>query len=240
MMKKSFDFRFSSLSERKEFYEREFKIWEVRKWFEKTRMKISQICAVDAGTESGIILNKELKNWMLYFPFSELKEKILKYLPEDVYYDRNFYSNAEKVLRELKFNEWKEQELVFDVDVDNISCNHSKKESVCEKCLRKAYLSTIKMKKVLEEENFRKIKIIYSGRGFHLHVFDRKAFLMTEDERKKLAAGFKKFPIDAWVSAGNISLIRMPFSLNGLVSRKVVPLENEKDLENSIPAFLKN
>ena len=76
------EFRISTLSERKEFYDREFSVAKVKAWFRKNNLQLPQLCAVDAGSESGIILDKKNKNTMLYFKFSELQKKIRKYLPE--------------------------------------------------------------------------------------------------------------------------------------------------------------
>src|SRR3989338_6437417 len=112
------EFRKSTLNERKEFYEKEFSIAKVKAWFKKNNMPLPQLCAVDAGSESGIILDKKNKDKMLYFKFSELKGKIKKYLPEDIYYDRNRYKSPDKILKTLDFNNLKNrvsEELVFDI-----------------------------------------------------------------------------------------------------------------------------
>jgi len=233
-------FRPSTLSEREEFYEKEFSITKIKAFFRKNKMKIPQICALDAGTETGIIIDKKLKNTMLYFPFNELKEKIKKYTPEDVYYDRNIYSNPKNVLKSLNFNSWLSQELVFDIDSDNIKCNHSKNQPLCKKCLIKSYKGAVKMKKQLKKY-FDNILLLYSGRGFHIHILDKKAYNLTKNEREKLNKTFSKFPIDPWVSRGYIRLIRMPYSLNSLVSRKVIPLYNKYQIneKDTIPNFLK-
>jgi DNA primase catalytic subunit len=233
-------FRPSSLSERSIFYDREFSITKVKNYFKKNKIKLPQICALDAGTETGIIINKKLKNMMLYLPFSELKEKIKKYIPEDVYYDRNTYLNPKKVLKNLNFNSWISQELVFDIDSDNIKCTHKRNQPLCKECLKKAYKSAIRMKKQLKGY-FKRIVIVYSGRGFHIHILDKKSYNLSIKEREKLNRMVSKFPIDPWVSKGYIRLIRMPYSLNSLISRKVIPL-NKKDKLNdkdTIPNFLK-
>ncbi|MEM2514289.1 MAG: hypothetical protein QXU81_08250 [Candidatus Bathyarchaeia archaeon] len=53
---------------------------------------------------------------------------------------------------------------------------------------------------------------------------------MQVEERKGIAKDVKEkgFPIDAWVTAGEMRLIRLPYSLNGLVSRIVFPLESNE------------
>lgn len=237
-MKRGEKFRASSLEERKKFYEEEFDIEKVKKWFADSGMRAPQLCAVDAGSETGIILNKKWKESLFYFPFNELKKKIEKYMPEDVYYDRNIYSDERKVLRTLKFNDWKMQELVFDIDADDISCGFHKSGRVCYSCIGRAFQFAMKMKRELMKD-FKKIGIVYSGAGFHVHVFDKKAFLLSSSERKKLNEKFSSYPIDPWVSDGDISLIRMPFSLNSRISRKVLPIENLKfNKIKTYPRFL--
>ena len=98
------------------------------------------------------------------------------------------------------------------------------------------------------KKQFTQLKIVYSGRGFHIHVFDEDAYALTPKERIELAEKVKSigFEIDAWVTAGEMRLIRLPYSLHGMVSRIAIPLEkNEIEKFNPIqdarciPAFLK-
>ena len=231
-------FRPATLAEREKYYKKEFSLKKIKRWFKVNKIEFPQLCAIDAGTETGIIKDKKLKGEMLYFPFSKLEEKIRKYVPEDVYYDRNKYKNTKKALNNLEKKKFIMQELVFDIDCNNIKCNCEKKEKFCEKCLRKIYSWALKLDKELRKI-FKKTIIVYSGRGFHIHVFDKIAFLMNKKERKDLVKKFKNFPIDHWVSEGYIELIRLPYSLNGLVSRKVIPLESNKfKIKETIPKFI--
>jgi len=239
-VKKRFEFRASSLDERREFYEKEFDINKVKRWFYGNGLSLPQLCALDAGTETGIILDKKLKGKMFYFNFKDLKRKIKKYVPEDLYYDRNIYENPHRILNSLKFNNWKKQELAFDIDADNIKCKCHKREKLCDSCIKRAFGLAKKMKARLKEK-FRNIKIVYSGRGFHLHILDKKAFLLSIKEREELNKKFSRFPIDSWVSRGYIRLIRMPYSLNGLISRKVIPIKISRfNKKQAYPLFLKN
>ena len=236
-MNKGAEFRASSLNERKEFYEKEFNVNKIKNWFKSNGMRIPQLCAVDAGTETGIIADKKLKNELLYFPFRNLIKKIKRYVPEDVYYCRNIYENPDKILRTMKFGNWKKQEIVFDIDADNIKCKCTKGK-VCDKCINIALTWTKKMSKRLKKY-FNKIKIVYSGRGFHIHIFDKSAFSLSFKKREEVVRKFSNFPIDPWVSMGYIDLIRMPYSLNGLVSRKVIPINEKFDRKSAIPRFLR-
>lgn len=230
-------FRASTLKEREEFYEKEFDLQTAIKWFKDKGMKLPQLCAVDAGTETGIIVDKKLKGAMFYFPFEEFREKIKKYIPEDIYYDRNVYADVKEILKSLKFNNYISQELAFDIDADNLKCDCGGKK-ICDSCIDLAFEWAKKMKKELERK-FKRINIIYSGRGFHLHVLDKKAFLLNTRERELLNKKFSNFPIDKWVSGGFIRLIRLPYTLNGLVSRRVIPVEGLKfEREKTYPKFL--
>ena len=239
---KNLEYKASSLSERRKFYEKEFSIKKVKAWFKKNNLRSPQICALDAGSESGIIINKKFKKILFYFPFEELKKKIEKYIPESIYYDRNYYLNPKKVLKNLKFENFEKQELVFDVDWDNLDYENGQEPKVADKYIDEAYKWVIKMKKALDKEGFKKIEIVYSGRGFHIHILDKKGFELSIKERKKLTKKFSGFPIDSWVSEGYINLARMPYSLNGLVSRKVIPIEikNKFNKKLSYPRFLKS
>ena len=232
-------FRPATLQERSEFYEKEFSIEKVKSWFALNNLPLPQFCAVDAGSESGVIISTKLKNQLLYFPFQELSKKIKQYLPEDIYYDRNVYRNPKKVLQTLKFREIKKQELAFDVDADNIFCRHPPKERVCCKCLRKAHFWALKLDKELKKI-FNKTALVYSGRGFHIHVLDKKAFLLSSKERSKLNKKFSKYPVDPWVSNGHSPLIRLPYSLNSPVSRITMPLSSKEKFikQKTIPRFL--
>ena len=84
------------------------------------------------------------------------------------------------------------------------------------------------------ENQFSTMRIVYSGRGFHIHVFDKDAYVLGEKKRRVIARSVKErgFAIDEWVTIGEMRLIRLPFSLNGLVSRIVTPL-----LKNEVERF---
>jgi DNA primase catalytic subunit len=238
MKKSDMLFRPSTLEERKRYYKEEFSINKVKEWFRQCNAGIPQLCAIDAGTETGIICDKKQKGYLLYFPFRELRKKIKKYVPEDVYYDRNYYTDPDKVLRTLRFGRWIGQELVFDIDAENINCRYSNKK-VCNVCIRKSFFWAKKLKTELEEE-FKLVRLVYSGRGFHIHVLDKNAYGLSIKERAMLNKKFAKYPIDPWVSGGRIELIRMPYTLNSQVSRKVIPLNNIFNKNKTYPKFLFN
>ena len=198
-----------------------------------------------------------------YRDLIDLREYILQYRPESVYYDRNLYKDRKACARCGKdysdcwgCDGFLGQELAIDMDVENIDCPiHGDLDermerhdhiSFCEYDLFTLRDSAIELLDELKSE-FKKIMITYSGRGYHLHVFDKNAYRMSRKERGEFAKQIgKRFPIDEWVTEGESHLIRLPFSLNGLVSRIVIPLE-KKELEyfdpvtdeRCIPQFLR-
>lgn len=233
-------FRHSTLKERREFYSREFN--------QKKALSILKIkpkyFAVDLGTETKIIKDKRKINRLIYFKSKNLKKKLIKYLPEDVYYDRNLHKGkifCEYCLKTKNYFKCKNflgQELVFDVDADNVKCSCKK---ICFKCLKKTIENSFEIKKQLQIMKFKNIIIVYSGRGCHVHVFDRRAYKLKLKERKKLANKFRNYGIDKWVTEGKIRLVRLPYTLNAIVSRISIPIENRKEFnfKKTRPKFLK-
>lgn len=236
----------STLKQRSSFYKNEFKIKRVKDYF-----KIKpQFLALDLGTETRIIKNKKDLNKLkiIKADFKTLKQELISYQPEDVYYDRNIYKDPDKCLKEMCFKKcpecknWLGQELAFDLDANNIKCKCKTKERICEICLNKAKILTIKFYKDLKKD-FKNVHIIYSGRGFHLIIRDKKAYKFSIKQRDSLNKKFKKYPIDPWVSQGKIRLMRLPYSLNALVSRITTPIKikelNNFNSNKFTPKFLK-
>jgi DNA primase catalytic subunit len=244
--------RYSTLNERKKFYREEFDIVKVGEWFEGKMEKI--IFAVIIGRHTKIYPEKYKDDASAsiiideYSDLEDVRSQIIELAPESVYYDRNLYDKEGRIIG---------QELAFDLDPENITCpihgnlaDKMKKHqglSFCELEFRLIKEQTIKLYEKLEEM-FLSMKIVYSGRGFHIHVFDENAYGMRSIERKKLATDLKGkgAPIDEWVTSGSMRLIRLPYSLHGMVSRIVIPvsiceLENFDPIndERCIPRFLK-
>jgi len=231
------NFRHSTLKEREMFYSKEFSQNKSFSFF-KTKPKYF---AVDLGTETKIIKYPDKYNKLIYFKTKNLKKKLLDYLPEDVYYDRNLHKGKKfcsfclNTRDYFKCENFLGQELVFDVDANNIKCNCKR---ICNKCIERAVENAFEIKKRLK---FKKVDIVYSGRGCHVHVFDKKAYKLNLKERKKLAKKFRKYGIDTWVTEGRIRLVRLPYTLNGLVSRIVIPIKNKEEfkIKNNMPNFMK-
>jgi DNA primase catalytic subunit len=232
--------RYSTLQERKQFYTEEFDTRKVAEWLEMHKGKVKFAVIIgrhtkiypqkykeDAGTT--IIIDK-------YESLSDVREQIVEFLPEAAYYDRNVYDETDRKTG---------QELAFDLDPENITCPiHG---TLADKMERRQGLSFCKLELKLVkkqavglyehlEKQFSKMKIVYSGRGFHIHVLDPEAYTLSTKERRQIAKTVKEkgFQIDEWVTAGEMRLIRLPYSLHGLVSRVVVPLE-KRELEGFDP-----
>jgi DNA primase catalytic subunit len=229
-------FRASTLRERKKFYSEEFNLKKAMSFFNKK----PKYFAVDFGTETKIIKDKKMDNKLLYFGAKDLKKRLITYLPEDVYYDRNLHKGkfclfCLKTKNYFQCKNFLGQELVFDVDADNIKCTCKR---LCEKCIKKSINNAFEIAGKLK---FNKIKVVYSGKGCHVHVFDKKAYKLDIKERKKLAKRFSSYGIDRWVTEGRIRLVRLPYSLNGVVSRIATPIGKKEKFEfkNTLPKFLK-
>jgi DNA primase catalytic subunit len=183
-----------------------------------------------------------------YRNLHDVRQQIIEFQPESAYYDRNIYDT-----QGCKTG----QELAFDLDPENVTCPiHG---SLADKLARGKGLSfcTIELNMVKEqalslheylEREFSCLRIVYSGRGFHIHVFDAEAYRWSKKKRREIAHVVKRkgFAIDEWVTAGEMRLIRLPFSLHGLVSRIALPLEKSElerfdpvHDERCIPRFLR-
>jgi DNA primase catalytic subunit len=226
--------RYSTLEERKQFYTKEFNPQKVADWFKDGfgRTKF----AVIIGRHTKIFpekYEKDASTTIIVDDFEileDVRQQILEFLPEAVYYDRNIYDQNDKKVG---------QELAFDLDPENITCpihgglvdKMKRKQgfSFCEVELDMVKREAIGLTDFLENR-FSEVKIVYSGRGFHLHVLDQKAYLLNSEERLNLAGKAKQlgFHIDEWVTSGEFRLIRLPCSLNGIVSRIALPLKKNE------------
>jgi DNA primase small subunit len=224
----------ATVEERKIFYASELDVKKVSSWFgtRKDRIKFAVIIGRHTGifpseyredADTTIIIDK-------YSDLEDVRSQILEFLPEAVYYDRNVYYENDQI--------WG-QELAFDIDPENINCpihgslaDKMKRHqglSFCDIELGLAKHQTIALYEYLEKR-FSNLRVVYSGRGFHVHVCDKEAFGLNSIERKEIAADVKAkgFSIDTWVTEGEMRLIRLPFSLHGMVSRIAVPLEKKE------------
>lgn len=225
--------RYATLEERRKFYTSEFNLKAVGEWF--TPQQGRPHFAVIMGRHTKIFLEKYREDASTtiiideYKDLEDVRAQILDFLPEAVYYDRNVYDEDGAEAG---------QELAFDLDPENVTCPvHG---SLADKMKRQQGLSFCELElEIVKQEavklyeyllgRFSEVRAVYSGRGFHLHVLDAAAFALSSQERLTLAKQVKTagFDIDEWVTAGEMRLIRLPYSLNGLVSRVVLPLSKE-------------
>jgi DNA primase catalytic subunit len=226
--------RYASLEERREFYTKEFDVDKAAEWFRGGLGGVK--FAAIMGRHTGIFLEKYREDAQTtiiideYKDISDVREQIVEFLPEAVYYDRNLYDLNDKAIG---------QELAFDLDPENIECpvhgtladKMGRKQGLgfCEIELDLAKKEAVGMFERLERQ-FSDVRAVYSGRGFHLHVFDKDSYKLSFDERLALAQQIKAegFLIDEWVTSGESRLMRLPYSLNGLVSRIVLPLKKDE------------
>ena len=203
------------------------------------------VFAVVIGRHTGIFPTQFRREWKQtilvdeYRNLDEIKRYLVEFRPEAAYYDRNVYRNWDEARKGsgdisglgLSFG----QELAFDVDPENFDCPiHGTLEekmkrhqglSFCRLEFQLAQNETVGLLEVLSEE-FDLLRVIYSGRGFHIHILDPETLFWTRKRRIQLVKSFtgRGFVLDEWVPVGGMRLIRLPYSLNGLVSRVAIPL----------------
>jgi DNA primase catalytic subunit len=244
--------RYATLEERRKFYVEEFDLSKLAGWLGErlSNMKFAVIIGrhtkvfpeeyrEDADTT--IIIDE-------YKDLNDVREQIVEFQPESAYYDRNVYDvNGRKA----------GQELAFDLDPENVTCpihgsladkmRRGQGLSFCDIELDMVKQQAVKLHEYLEGE-FSSLRVVYSGRGFHIHVFDEETYGWSEKKRREVSRTVKNkgFAIDGWVTSGEMRLIRLPYSLHGMVSRIVLPLEKDEleqfnpvHDERCIPRFLR-
>jgi DNA primase catalytic subunit len=205
--------RYSNLRERREYYLNEFDTKRMAEWF--SRVKGRTVFAVIMGRHTQIFRRKykdDASTTILideYGGFEDVKAQILEFLPEAVYYDRNVYADGGQILG---------QELAFDLDPENLTCpihgtladkmRRHEGLGFCELELKMVKEEATKLYEELEK-SFSNIKIVYSGRGFHIHVFDEETYNWKYKVRKEFAKKMKTegFLIDEWVTTGGMRQI---------------------------------
>jgi len=185
--------RISKLEEREKFYRNEFDLGKVGDWLSWKEIK-NMTFAVVVGRKKSIFLPEfyEKKDKVLiitdHMDLNGVLGYILYYLPEGVYYDRNLYrdlSLCENCSKDCwNCDNFLGQELAFDLDPENVQCPYhgSLEEKVARKdtvnfCMiefKKVRKNTARLYEELRQE-YKKIGVVFSGRGFHVHVFDVRA-----------------------------------------------------------------
>jgi DNA primase catalytic subunit len=242
----------STLEERQSFYAKEFQLEKVAEWLAGRGGKTWFAVIIGRHTDIYPQAYQEDKDTTIiidnYSDLENVRRQILEFLPEAAYYDRNVYDESNRILG---------QELAFDLDPENVVCPvhgsladklaRGQGLGFCEIELGMVKEQTVRLWERLEK-TYAHLRVTYSGRGFHLHVLDQKTYGLSSKERAVLAEQIKKegFSIDTWVTEGEMRLIRLPYSLHGMVSRIAIPLQkkeiekfNPLTDERCIPEFLK-
>jgi len=259
---------YATLEQRESFYKNEFNVQGVVNWL-KDYKEVVLYAMIGRHTNIYPAKYEKFKKTSIridkYEKIEDIKNYGLDFLPEGLYYDRNFYKSRQgcKDCKTTGGDEcWKcenfmGQEIAFDIDPENIDCpvhgtlsDKMKRHQGLGFCMyefNQAKEMTGKLYDLLKER-FSDPRIVYSGRGLHVHVMDKDTFTWPYEDRSKLAdemynAGIKH---DRWVARGGSKLIRLPYSLHGMVSRVVTPLDrNTLDSFNPVesievlPSFMK-
>jgi len=221
----------ASVEQRERFYREEFPREQVARrigrWYRF-------VPVIDIGSESTLYKPRlsDLKGKLVrvsgYTDIDQLVEKFVDYAPEDIYYSRTIEKPDEVHVNP-------DQELVFRIGpfaVDCVRCERKRKyldedqhrNVFCLDCLGTAAEKTKELYRFLKR-HFDDMDIVYAGRGFNIHVNDEDAYRMAMEDRWELANKVaKQFPIDKEVTAGDKDMIRLPGSLNGLVSRTAITI----------------
>ena len=236
--------RYSTLAERKQYYKEEFDFRHFKRWM-GDRFTDKIVYAMIPGFHTGVFQKSQAriaKRTILideYQSLDDVVRQFMHYLPEAVYYDRGVYTEVGHPAKAYR-SPWKRrwfagQELAFDIDPENVVCPihgglEQKMKShqglgFCWIEFEEVRDQTIRLWEQLEPK-YEELALVYSGRGFHIHVRDKRADRMSKGARRKLARKLidQGYAIDEWVTAGGSRLIRLPYSLHGMVSRIVLPL----------------
>ncbi len=238
--------------ERREFYRDELDVRGLSLWL-RGRERRTKL-AVIPGRHTGVCLPVDKHNCNdvilidMWRSAHDVREWALRYLPESVYYDRNRYFDVTECARcgerkrgcEGCYN-YDGQQLAFDLDPENVDCpvhgtigdKIDSGRGMLSFCMLE-FNSLRRQAQGLAEEmrkRYEGVRVIYSGRGFHVVTEDEEAYALTRKERKSLARSVARtFDIDEWVTEGSSRLMRLPFTLNALVSRRCMRIVEERDL----------
>lgn len=116
------------------------------------------------------------------FRSMELLRKFLRYrAPFAAYSSVAFYEKPQRR------DGWLKSELVFDVDAKDIPIRECGCEGVCEGCLNQALEIVSGLIDTLKGDlGLKDMYVVYSGRGYHLRLFDESAMLLDSDVRGQI------------------------------------------------------
>jgi DNA primase catalytic subunit len=241
----------SSLEERSAYYTSDFDLNGLMRWIgtRRNQMKFAMIL----GRHSGIYMPdraRDKNNVVIVDDWRtarDIRSYALRYLPEAMYYDRNRYDDVsecrrcgEDSVRCSRCCNYLGQQLAFDLDPENVDCPYHGHIGTKMQAGRGLSFCMFEFKAVRRQafelgselsERYDKVGIVYSGRGFHVVVDDESAYGLTRKERTSIARNVaRRYSIDEWVTIGDSRLMRLPYSLNALVSRKCMNMKLGRDL----------
>ncbi len=239
----------ASLEARRVFYRERMDYRAAERWM--ARPQGDRAYALILGRHSGIYPHRfrSLKNVPLIVDDvrgpRELRSFLTKYLPEGAYYDRNVYASLAEARRTgVDYaHAWRSryflgQELAFDLDPENLDCpihgdivdkmRRGQGLSFCDWEFEEVRRQAAELHDELSRR-WTRLRVVYSGRGFHIHVLDEEGFRLDRRDRGTIARTVaRRYAIDEWVTSGEMRLIRLPYSLHGMVSRIVIPVERSR------------
>ena len=111
--------RYSTLGEREVFYRKDFNLAKVREWLEPAGRVDGLVFGAVIGRHTKIFPEKykdDISTNILFDEYRDLEEikgMLIDFLPESVYYDRNWYDQKGEIVG---------QEIAFDLDPENLIC----------------------------------------------------------------------------------------------------------------------
>ena len=241
----------STLDERREFYAEELDVSSLADWIgcRKGTMKFAMIL----GRHTGIVAPAHAANRddvVIIDDWSsarDIRAYARDYLPEGLYYDRNRYVDVSRCVacarrrRECyACNNWTGQQLAFDLDPENVDCpvhgnigekmQRGRGLSFCMLEFKRIRRQAFELSRELKAE-YSGVRTVFSGRGFHVVVDDEDAYSLNRNGRSAIARKYgRRYAIDEWVTTGGSRLMRLPGSLNAIVSRKCMEIKRGRDL----------
>src|SRR5260370_28758691 len=228
----------ASVSERREFYSREFSLVKIRDWFRGWQSPV--VFAVVIGRHTRIAPRKYLRERARtivideYQGLSEVKNYLISFRPESVYYDRNVYKEWDQARSvgndTTRLGRAFGQELVFDVDPENFTCPiHGTLEdkmrkhqglSFCRLELQLASQEAIQLVEILSRR-VTQINLVYSGRGFPIHITYAETIFWNRNKRLALVRSLTKKGVlmEECVPAGGKWVLPASQLVEGLVDR---------------------
>jgi len=168
-------FREASPEERKRYYEEEWKEKDIPDFISTTLSRREFGFDYDGSGPSD--------RYNQFHSVIELKRILKEKYPYAVFSSVAFYDNPKKR------SGWMGAELVFDIDAKDLpikkcSC---KSGEVCEICLEEAKEVVLLISDALKDHfGFKKVRYIYSGRGYHIRILDEEIMLLGRSERGKI------------------------------------------------------